>query len=451
MDISKGAPSDRAAAKRRDSGQQSRHHFLHVDQHDASLPDPDPNRLFNKPSGILLGNHTPPAPPRCDATQNPQTDVDAPLQSGSCHDYANNAIAAASFSLSNPSSPSPSDSSTSTLVADGALAAAPRLTTAEAFQADLEALRSSQSSGSCQSNTATFYLPQDQLDKFEERVTNSNVSRVCYQFPTGRTDVVMGETVIHFRCSKGVTRLIERAIDDMMATVRTEAASPPVSPEGAETARRLASRLGNVQDHGTVDIEARCMWKRQPDSQFREVGLGILSPEFPCFVVETAFSEPASHVTKKAQSYIRDSKGQIRVVLVLDIQYPDASDINFSLWAADLSHPEGAPFLVQSAQLCGGEEQEGAEQEGPSGRILLFASDFLSGDALEIPAYLTRPSTAETTTTRPAQAEISLKQLRNVCISARRIHQEQQAAKEHREQGAEGFYDGGITAKNEEL
>ncbi|KAK2053722.1 hypothetical protein LY76DRAFT_608943 [Colletotrichum caudatum] len=196
--------------------------------------------------------------------------------------------------------------------------------------------------GSCQSNKVTFYLPQDRLDKFEECVTESTVSRFCYQFHTGRTDVVMGETVIHFRCSKGVTSLVERAIEDMIPAVREAV----VTPEGADTAQRLASRLANIQDHGTVNVEASGKWRRQPDAQFREVGLGIHSPEFPCFIVETAFSQPACDVAEKARSYIRDSNGQIRAVLVLDIQYPDASDVAFSLWAADLTRPDAAPFLA---------------------------------------------------------------------------------------------------------
>ncbi|KAK1948801.1 hypothetical protein LY78DRAFT_687355 [Colletotrichum sublineola] len=117
----------------------------------------------------------------------------------------------------------------------------------------------------------------------------------------------------------------------MIPAVRKAATRPPVSLEGAGIAQRLTSRLANIQDYSTVDVKASGRWKRQPDAQFRKVSLGIHSPEFPCFIVETAFSQPACDVVEKAQSYIQDSNSQVQVILVLNIQHPNASDVAFSL------------------------------------------------------------------------------------------------------------------------
>ena len=84
---------------------------------------------------------------------------------------------------------------------------------------------------------------------------------------------------------------------------------------------------------------------------------------------------------KKAHQYIDSSDGQIRAVLILDLQYPGMKKAWVSLLAAD--------DWIQRHEVY---HDDNLDQQ-PVGQVDLYLSDFIGFASLP-PAYC-RPSTAE--------------------------------------------------------
>ncbi|KAK2007346.1 hypothetical protein LZ32DRAFT_662945 [Colletotrichum eremochloae] len=264
---------------------------------------------------------------------------------------------------------------------------------------------------SCRPDAATIYLPHNPLAKFEERVAESTLSSVYYQFQTLPTNVFEGETSDPTR---GVIRLIECPTENMIPVVCEVAAHPPARPSPRKTPT-LPSGWPRASPASKTMVPSMSRPRKSgKDSPTRLVVQGIQSPEFPCFIVKAAFGKRVCDGMEKAQSYILDLKGKIRVTLRRSPPSPERPVVR---------------------DIRDKDEQYQEKQQQPVGAVLLFASDVFCVDKPEILAYLTRPSVAEAMAYRIlAQAEISPRQLRDVCILPHRIHREQQGAKKHREE-----------------
>ncbi|KAK4157050.1 hypothetical protein C8A00DRAFT_40532 [Chaetomidium leptoderma] len=124
-------------------------------------------------------------------------------------------------------------------------------------------------------------------------------------------------------------------------------------------------------------------------------------------------SESRHHVERKAHQYINSSDGKIRVVLVLDLQYPDPKKAWVSLLVADDSSSD----WVQRSELF---YDESGQQ--PVGQVDLYLSDFLG--LASLPAAFCRPSATELASGTPGNPTITLtyERLRAIFCRARHLH-----------------------------
>ncbi|KAK1963046.1 hypothetical protein LY78DRAFT_683582 [Colletotrichum sublineola] len=183
--------------------------------------------------------------------------------------------------------------------------AAARLDATENFQADLDVRCCLLSVVSRRPDVATIYLPHNPLAKFEERVAESTLSSVCYQFQTISTNVFEGKTSDPTR---GVIRLIERPIENMIPVVCEVAACPPACPSPRKTLTLPNGRPRALPASKTMAPSISRPRKSGKDSPTRLVVQGIQSPEFLCFIVKAAFGKRVCDGMEKAQSYILDLK-----------------------------------------------------------------------------------------------------------------------------------------------
>lgn len=87
---------------------------------------------------------------------------------------------------------------------------------------------------------------------------------------------------------------------------------------------------------------------------------------------------------RKSYQYLNSSDGKIRVVLIIDIQYPDMKKAWFRLLTIDDLSSPWVLFHDDDLNL----------DQAPTGQVALYLSDFL-GLAPGIPAALCRPSATE--------------------------------------------------------
>ncbi|KAK1962505.1 hypothetical protein LY78DRAFT_672522 [Colletotrichum sublineola] len=238
--------------------------------------------------------------------------------------------------------------------------------------------------------TVSFHLASRHLHILERLLAERRVARFSYDFVTEHAYVVMMETTIHNQCNRGVGRLIEQAILDVAASV---AAYGPRQGVEADVAARLSRRLRRVQSNGSVKVESRGRLRSEPDNQF--IDRDASSSATPPFVVEVAYSQSLERAIDKANLYVQRTKGLIRTVLIVEVQYPQVSWVRLHLFAAGRAGVDLVTFEAQRLTLFDDtvqvtEAEPNAESESTA-PLRLFASDFLSMDSHDIPASLRRP------------------------------------------------------------
>jgi hypothetical protein len=78
-----------------------------------------------------------------------------------------------------------------------------------------------------------------------------------------------------------------------------------------------------------------------PDASFRYKGSG-----YPSVIIETSFSQKRNDLARIAQDYIVSSHGNIKLVVGLDIEYPQPKRATVSVWQCETGIGEdGAPYL----------------------------------------------------------------------------------------------------------
>lgn len=92
----------------------------------------------------------------------------------------------------------------------------------------------------------------------------------------------------------------------------------------------------------------------------------------------------------KAVDYIAHTDGDIRAVLVLNLNYPGADKAEVGLFVADTSSDEGSlgRWVLRSSTV-----HDDNLDEQPAGQVHLYLSDFLGRAGL--PTASTRPSATE--------------------------------------------------------
>ncbi|KAF9869916.1 hypothetical protein CkaCkLH20_12623 [Colletotrichum karsti] len=146
----------------------------------------------------------------------------------------------------------------------------------------------------------------------------------------------------------------------------------------------------------------------------------------PPFIVEIWYNQSPKDPENQAEKYVKQTNGDIRTVLILDVQYPNISSIRVYLFATDMA-AGGRPVLreVQSLTLFDFADATAAAGHSP---LRLFASDFLSADT-DVPARLNRPIPFECHSDEYiiiVHVEIPFESLRDACLRARELHLKKQ-------------------------
>ena len=66
---------------------------------------------------------------------------------------------------------------------------------------------------------------------------------------------------------------------------------------------------------------------RCPDASFKRVG-----DKFPVMIIEVAYSETKEHMQDKTKTYVNGSKGNVRILIEIDLDYPKVLAPSVSLW-----------------------------------------------------------------------------------------------------------------------
>ncbi|KAL9117948.1 MAG: hypothetical protein Q9187_005512 [Circinaria calcarea] len=96
---------------------------------------------------------------------------------------------------------------------------------------------------------------------------------------------------------------------------------------GTDTAAEYAQVI-RENSHTTIDLQLYGnSFQRSPDGSFRHI-----KARFPGVIIEVAYSQTRKEVETKVKSYIAGSKGAIRIVLIVDLDYPRLSKASISIW-----------------------------------------------------------------------------------------------------------------------
>ncbi|KAK4141193.1 uncharacterized protein C8A04DRAFT_39325 [Dichotomopilus funicola] len=167
---------------------------------------------------------------------------------------------------------------------------------------------------------------------------------------------IMGESPLHYQSQAGLSRCLQSCL-----------AYSRFAPMEFEVVQLIDS----VVDRGTTNVKFGCKLWKQPDVAFGRVD----SDSLPPLVCE-----------EKAHDYINLSDNNIQAVLILDLEYPDATKAWVSLLVSNgsrLNHFVHGHVLFYDDEL----------DQQPAGRVVLYLSDFVGLAGL--PAAYCRPSAAE--------------------------------------------------------
>ncbi|KAK4095954.1 hypothetical protein N658DRAFT_511624 [Parathielavia hyrcaniae] len=212
----------------------------------------------------------------------------------------------------------------------------------------------------------------EQLDARLLELDQPKIRRVEYDYTSKTVFLdIMGESPLHFKVQIGLRDYIKDHICKLLVT-----ASDPM----------IRTLLRSIDEPGTANIESDGKLLKQADS------------------------EPRQYVERKARQYIDSSDGKIRVVLILDLQYPDMKKAWVSLLAADGWLPRHELY-----------HDDNLDQQ-PVGQIDLYLSDFVGSAGLP-PAYC-RPSTVELAAenTRNPMITLTYERLRAIFRRARHLY-----------------------------
>jgi hypothetical protein len=81
--------------------------------------------------------------------------------------------------------------------------------------------------------------------------------------------------------------------------------------------------------------------KRSPDAAFRHK-----DAEYPSVVFETSYTQKRQDLQELAKDYILGSGGNIRMVIVCDIEYQSSKKATVSIWAPDEGVTNGRQYLA---------------------------------------------------------------------------------------------------------
>ncbi|KAF6827159.1 hypothetical protein CPLU01_09232 [Colletotrichum plurivorum] len=233
------------------------------------------------------------------------------------------------------------------------------------------------------------------LDLFRSLLVNSPPSRFSYNHIAGIAEVEMSVSEIHHQCQRHLEKLLARAketllcrlsealasgayasslpgVGDATATIASES-TPTI---GNVSIRNAIRRLNNVVEWGDPPIHGQGSSQRQPDTSFCERTTKPMKEWLPSIIGEIAFSQTTSSVERKAMEYIdhvRQGGVRTRLVVIIDIQYPDELAASVSVLAPPSTNSPHPNWLVHRRQFYSRDDTP-----QPDGQFEIFVSDFLA-------------------------------------------------------------------------
>ncbi|KAG8408025.1 hypothetical protein J3459_018261 [Metarhizium acridum] len=102
------------------------------------------------------------------------------------------------------------------------------------------------------------------------------------------------------------------------------------------------ARAVDARGSPTLDFTKTGYGRHDPDAQFRH-----LRAQYPGVVIEVSYTQKRKELAHIAEDYILGSKGSVRVVIGLDIEYRNSKKATLSVWRPDVVQNEaGEPELV---------------------------------------------------------------------------------------------------------
>lgn len=135
-------------------------------------------------------------------------------------------------------------------------------------------------------------------------------------------------------------RQVDVCIENQLAQLR----------DGTDAVARFALAIvsqGNADTWLMDKDDKKKRHKRSPDGRFRHLGA-----KFPGVIMEISYSQKRKDLPVLAHDYIKGSRGHIRVVVGLDLEYrkPSSSlqsrQATVSVWRAEIIHPDNKKKLI---------------------------------------------------------------------------------------------------------
>ncbi|KAG8406855.1 hypothetical protein J3459_018613 [Metarhizium acridum] len=102
------------------------------------------------------------------------------------------------------------------------------------------------------------------------------------------------------------------------------------------------ARAVDARGSPTLDFTKTGYGRHDPDAQFRH-----LRAQYPGVVIEVSYTQKRKELAHIAEDYILGSKGSVRVVIGLYIEYRNSKKATLSVWRPDVVQNEaGEPELV---------------------------------------------------------------------------------------------------------
>ncbi|KAF6843249.1 hypothetical protein CMUS01_02292 [Colletotrichum musicola] len=245
------------------------------------------------------------------------------------------------------------------------------------------------------------------LDLFRTLLVNSPPSRFSYNHIAG-----IAELEIEALASGAYASSLP-GVGDATATIASES-TPTIANVSIRNAIR---RLHNVVEWGDPPIRGQGSSQRQPDTSFCERTTKPMKEWLPSIIGEIAFSQTTSSVERKAMEYIdhvRQDGVRTRLVVIIDIQYPDELAASVSVLAPPSTNSPHPNWLVHRRQF---HSRDDTPQ--PDGQFEIFVSDFLA-TIDHLPSELRRDHSGMATSDL-GRVTISFEHLRDVLGQAKNV------------------------------
>ncbi|KAH0534197.1 hypothetical protein FGG08_007208 [Glutinoglossum americanum] len=157
---------------------------------------------------------------------------------------------------------------------------------------------------------------EDLLGFVEDKV------RIDYSSNSHQLVIRMPDTPIHAILTADV-------VYEIRSQLRQIAAATPDT--------EISAIANSVQHCGSCRIFLDGYVRRCPDGSFRspDASFRRLKEQYPCLIIETASSKKSKDLHKLAQDYILGSHGNVKMVVGLDVKYPDSRIATVSVWRPD--------------------------------------------------------------------------------------------------------------------